>query len=512
MSMQHCIETWSGNSKGALAAWTVLLASVTWYVVTAAVAWHRLRQFPGPILAQFSYLWGYVAMRTGRMHHILAEEQHRHGKIMRIGPNELLVYDPNTLWHMNSVRSTYGRGNWYASIQFDPYGHSVLSEPDTAKHDRRKAQIGSGYAGKGNVNIEQKVDSQIAILVDVLRSNHLGKGGRAVVDFGRLVRFFQIDIVTLVGSGAPWGDLAAETDMFDFISIADGVVPFLHSFMMIPLLRDFFASKFFLSLAGPKATDQKGMGRFLGIIKQIVERRFNDASSQTSGPGDMLDEWIEHGLTRRECELELAVQVPAGSETSTTAIRGVMLYLLSAPHVYQRLQQEISAGIEQGLISNPITQEEAKMMPYLQAVIYEGLRMVPPATTGFPKKVPAGGDTLCGKFVPACTDVFVNLWSLLRNKEVFGEDADIFRPERFLECDQTQKAELIKKVDLAFGHGRWMCPGKTLAWFELNKIFVELLRNFDFQIVSPESPWRCRGYSSFLIDDFWVRVMERDPI
>ncbi|XXG98850.1 CWF complex protein sap62 [Hypoxylon texense] len=437
-------------------------------------------------------------MRTGRMHHILAKEQHRYGKIMRIGPNELLVYDPETLWRMSSVRSTYGRGNWYASIQFDPYGHSVLSEPDTAKHDKCKAQIGSGYAGKGNVNLEQKVDSQIAILVNILKAKILNKNGQGIVDFGRLVRFFQIDVVTLVGSGEPWGDLATETDNFDFISIADGVVPFLHSFMMIPLLRDFFASTFFLSLAGPKATDKKGMGRFLGIIKRIVEKRFSDTPSQIGGQGDMLGEWIKHGLTRRECELELAIQVPAGSETSSTAIRGIMLYLLSSPKAYQRLQEEISSGIEGGLISDPITQEEAKRMPYLQvrsylvpgaviklpelirpgqAVIHEGLRMVPPTTMGFPKKVPAGGDTLCGKFVPEGTDVFVNVCSLLRNKEVFGEDADIFRPERFLEYDTAKKAELIKNVDLAFGHGRWMCPGKTLAWFELNKIFVEVRGN-----------------------------------
>ncbi|KAI1761555.1 cytochrome P450 [Hypoxylon sp. FL1150] len=492
---------------GVLVAWTIFFACVVWYVVSAVTAWHRLRQFPGPFLAKFSYLWGYFSMRTGRMHHILAKEQSRYGKIMRIGPNEVLVYDPHTLWHMNGVRSAYKRGDWYRSIQFDPYGHSVLSEPDTAKHDKRKAQIASGYAGKGNVNLESKVDSQIATLIKILKTNYLSKGGQGIVNFGRLVRFFQVDLVTLVGSGKSWGDLSAETDHFDFISIADGFVPFLHSFMMVPLLRDFFASKFFLSLAGPKPTDDKGMGKFLGIIKRIVERRF---SEDASGHGDMLDEWIEHGLSRRECELELAVQVPAGSETSTTAIRGIMLYLVSAPSVYRKLQQEISTGIEHGLISEPISQEEAKRMPYLQAVIHEGIRMVPPATTGFPKKVPEGGDIICGKFVPAGTDVFVNMWSMMRNREVFGEDADIFRPERFLECDQVKKAELIKNIELAFGHGRWMCPGKTLAWFELNKIFVELLRNLDFQIVSPESPWICRGYSSFMIDEFWLRVMDRN--
>jgi cytochrome P450 len=100
--------------------------------------------------------------------------------------------------------------------------------------------------------------------------------------------------------------------------------------------------------------------------------------------------------------------------------------------------------------------------------------MVSPAIIGFPKKVPPGGDKICGRFVPGGTDIFVNLWSMLRNKEVFGDDADVFRPDRFLECDEDKRAMLVRNVDLAFGHGRWQCPGKTIAWLELNKIFVEV--------------------------------------
>ncbi|KAI1075539.1 cytochrome P450 [Whalleya microplaca] len=506
------MASWTGSltstTNSTLALPTIFGVSVLWYVISALISWHRLRQFPGPTLASFSYLWGFFAITTGRMHHRLAKEQGKFGKIMRIGPNELLVYDPDTLWHINSVRSTYGRGRWYASIQFDPYGHSVLSEPDTVKHDKRKAMIASGYAGKG-VNLEQKVNSQLSVLVNLLKTKYLSKDGTRIVNFGQLIRFFQVDITTLVGFGEPWGDLATETDKFDFISIADSFVPFMHSFMMIPYLRDFFASRFFLRLAGPRPTDEKGMGRYLGIVKRVVEKRFIDRESEGNEKGDMLDEWIKHGLARRECELELALQLPAGSETSTTAIRGIMLYLLSAPNVYAKLQREISTGVRERRISNPITNEEAKKLPYLQAVIQEGLRMVPPAITGFPKKVPSGGDIICGKFVPEGTDIFVNLWSMLHNVEVFGEDADVFRPERFLECDESKRAQLVKNIDLAFGHGRWKCPGKTLAWTELNKIFVELLREFDFQVANPESPWQCRGYSSFLIEDFRVRVMEK---
>lgn len=492
-----------------LVAIAALSTGIIWYITSAIRSWYRLRHFPGPVYASFSYLWGYFTMSTGRMHLRLAEEQEKHGKIVRIGPNELLVYDPQTLWQINNVRSTYGRGDWYSSIQFDPYGHSVLSEPDTSRHDKRKAKLASGYAGKGSVDLEAKVNSQLAVLINLLKTKYLVKDKSNIVDFSRLIRFFQIDIVTLAGSGEPWGNLATETDQFDFISIADSFVPFLHSFMMIPLLRDFFASEFFLKLAGPKHTDRNGMGRFLGIVKNVVTKRFQKSGHRSNISADMLDEWINHGMTPRECELELAVQVPAGSETSTTAIRGIMLHLLSSPQAYQKLQDEITAGIREGRISSPITNEEAKRLPYLQAVINEGLRMVPPAITGFPKKVPAGGDTLCGEFVPEGTDIFVNLWSMLRNKEVFGQDAEVFRPERFVECNEEKRIELLKSIDLAFGHGRWQCPGKTLAWLELNKIFVEILRTCDLQIVNPQAPWRCRGYSSFLIDDFWVRLIEK---
>ena len=78
------------------------------------------------------------------------------------------------------------------------------------------------------------------------------------------------------------------------------------------------------------------------------------------------DEWIRNGMSRRECEVELALQVPAGSETVTTALEGVFFHLLATPHAYQKFKAEISDAIHYGLISDPITNEEAKRLPYLQ--------------------------------------------------------------------------------------------------------------------------------------------------
>lgn len=57
---------------------------------------------------------------------------------------------------------------------------------------------------------------------------------------------------------------------------------------------------------------------------------------------------------------------------------------------------------------------------------------------------------------------------------MFGPDADLFRPERWLEVDEAQRTEMRRVAELVFGYGRWMCAGKVIAFMELNKVLVEV--------------------------------------
>ena len=88
------------------------------------------------------------------------------------------------------------------------------------------------------------------------------------------------------------------------------------------------------------------------------------------------------------------------------------------------------------------------------------------------KKVPPGGDNFNGIYVPGGTRIGYGGFSVLRNKKIWGEDADVFRPERWL------GGENIKDLDLAwdviFNAGRYQCLGKNVALMELNKVFVEV--------------------------------------
>ncbi|KAG8167188.1 hypothetical protein KVR01_002877 [Diaporthe batatas] len=217
---------------------------------------------------------------------------------------------------------------------------------------------------------------------------------------------------------------------------------------------------------------------------------------------------MKHDLDPEQSLLDLVVLMPAGTETTITAIRSILLHILTSPTAYYKLKEKISNGIKAGRISKPIKNEQAKDMPYLQAIINEGIRVDPPLVNGLTKQVPPGGDTICGKFVPEGVEIHCNSVTMLRNTEVFGEDAEVFRPERFLDCDAELKIYRQRVVDLAFGHGRWLCLGKTLAMIELNKIFVELLRVFDFQIVNAEEPWKRTVYSTSIVKDFDLRIWE----
>ena len=188
----------------------------------------------------------------------------------------------------------------------------------------------------------------------------------------------------------------------------------------------------------------------------------------------MLGSFIRHGLTQEEASGEALLQVVAGSDTSASTIRIVMLSLLGNPPAYRKLQAEIDEAIAAGKISSPIKDSEARELPYLQAVIKEGLRILPPAAGAFFKTVPPGGDTIDGKFIPAGTQIGSSPFGIHHSKKTFGEDAEVFRPERWLEADTDQLAEMARTVDLVFHYGKWQCLGKLVALMEFNKIFVEV--------------------------------------
>jgi cytochrome P450 len=116
-----------------------------------------------------------------------------------------------------------------------------------------------------------------------------------------------------------------------------------------------------------------------------------------------------------------------------------------------------------------------------QAFLKEALRIHPPFVGPFERVVAPGGETAIPnvKPIPVGTRVWSDLYVMCRSKQVFGDDVDIFRPERWL----SSPPEQLKNMDdlyCVFGRGSRSCIGKDLAWRILEKT-IAAVSPYSFQ-------------------------------
>lgn len=159
----------------------------------------------------------------------------------------------------------------------------------------------------------------------------------------------------------------------------------------------------------------------------------------------------------------------------------VFYNLVKHPESYAKLQQEVDAIKTQDTAdehkSRSFSWATAQTMPYLDACIRESMRLHPVQRIPHDRVVPKGGLTIEGHWIPEGVNIGVYPTVLHRNKEIFGEDANVFRPERWL--DNTEKVERMKNSMFTFSYGKYTCLGKNISKMEMYKLIPTLLRSFE---------------------------------
>ena len=314
----------------------------------------------------------------------------------------------------------------------------------------------------------------------------------APIDLARLSQYFTLDVLSQLAFGEKFGYMDANTDLYDYNKTSANFLPMLEWITNHPSIRWVLTSAPMQALAAPKGTDAIGQGKIIGIAQKAVAERYGpDAKAKL----DMLGHFVNKGLTQEQAEVESHLQIMAGSDSTSTALRITFMLLLGNPIAYAKLNAEINSAVGKGKISYPvITSAEAQRMLYLQAVIWEGLRLWPPLFGLQAKMSPPGGETVNGTFFPGGTEIAICGQSVGRKKAVFGPDADIFRPERWIEADAQTADKYMKSAEILFGAGRFVCLGKAIAMMELGKAIVEVCPS-----VNPSSEF-ANLWASFLED------------
>lgn len=138
------------------------------------------------------------------------------------------------------------------------------------------------------------------------------------------------------------------------------------------------------------------------IANERIQRRRDQGASADAQRNDFMTYVLRHndenGMTYPEIEATLRVLVVAGSETTATALSGIIGNLLRNPEAMGKLTQEIRHSFTQ---ASEISAQRVSELAYLGAVIEEGLRLCPPVALGMPHIVPRGGAEVSGHWLPA---------------------------------------------------------------------------------------------------------------
>ncbi|KAG0311130.1 hypothetical protein BGZ99_010363 [Dissophora globulifera] len=197
-------------------------------------------------------------------------------------------------------------------------------------------------------------------------------------------------------------------------------------------------------------------------------------------------------LSYQELQDQVRIFMVAGHETTASAITW-MLYALSINQDAQRrLRNELlqTFGRPCHSSSRPLTYDEINSLPFLNACVKELLRCYPPVASS--SRVATKDDVILGFEIPKGTTVRLSLRAIQRLKSVWGEDAGIFKPERWLNPELVMKEnpELagrttfvtpeMNEAYLPFLIGPRTCPGSKLALLELKILLYYLLINLDY--------------------------------
>ncbi|KAI1625028.1 cytochrome P450 [Exophiala viscosa] len=456
-----------------------------------------LRSTPGPFLASFTNLWRFLKVYEGRFELALQAEHDKHGDLVRAGPNCVSVGDPREIRQIYGISRLFQKSDYYRVAQPILNGKPVASLfmiTDEDAHKAAKRPIAHAYAMTSLLDYEPFVDNTSKVLVERLTTLYANSG--KLCDFGEWLQWYAFDVIGEMTMSKRFGFLEQGRDVNDIIKTLNNSGAYTAIVGQMPWLDYVLAKNPYWGHLFSK--DKLGISKFvLGYLQPRIEeaslRKQQGASAtKEKKPVETRADFCAKFIAAFE---KYAGQIPqsqllgwslsninAGSDTTAITLRAIFHFLLLHPATLSTLVSELKTA----KLSEIPTFRETSNLPYLAAVIKESLRLHTPVGLILERIVPEGGVTLCGHYFPAGTIVGCNPAVIHQDSRVFGRrySVDEFRPERWLEADTEELAEM-ERCFMAFGAGKRTCIGKNISLLEVHKLVPLLLMNFKFTLADP---------------------------
>ena len=342
-------------------------------------------------ISRIPYVWtlakGNLTQQTEAFHD-------QYGHVVRIAPNELSFIDGQA-WQ-DIYAHHQGRSNFPKNPLWMAPGdngiHSILSAND-ADHARYRRLLSHAFSERALRQQEYLLLQYIDLLIS--RLTEKATSSNPIIDMMQWLNFTTFDIVGDLSLGESFHCLE-ESRYHGWVSIL---------FAQFKAAAIFVSLRFFgldrpVKMLLPSSLLKK-RAEHANIANEKIHRRL-DGADRDGQRNDFMTYVLryndEKGMSIPEIEATFRTLVVAGSETTATALSGILLHLLRNPEAYDKLAKEIRTSFTH---ESEIVAEHVSDLSYLNAVIEEGLRLCPPVALGMPRVVPAGGAEVSGRRLPA---------------------------------------------------------------------------------------------------------------
>ena len=441
-----------------------------------------LRAIPGPWISSATSAWIRWQRWHGRLSFEADKLMTKYGPIVRIAPNLVILNDSESVEKIfvrkdldtspKSIRALrVGGHDWTVTYPQHPIArqrrHPVMIATTTKNmkfwHDTFVTNIEAMVRNLGKTEGQQSEDIVYHLRICTLKNSQVVMGGTGVdlesSEFPHVVGEYNFLVV--------WR-LCLPEWLFTWLQYG----PFAH-----PRFRVRSSDKLF-DLGAELCKQAKAIAE---DSTANVFKLFTDPDAKYP---------LEDSWTDPEIGAEMAGQVLAATETTSSALAFIYYELSKNPSLQEELYEEVAA--HEGY-------EELDSCKLLCACINEGLRFRPPVALTGSRLVPDGGINVLGHHLPAGTVVTTQSLSMSRQRPDLFPDFDTYNPRRWLVEDEYSAER--KKHLVPFGVGARRCPGGNMATYQMRVILAATFRAFKVELApetTPEAmaPFEANGYRS----------------
>ncbi|CZT22761.1 related to cytochrome P450 CYP3/CYP5/CYP6/CYP9 subfamilies [Ramularia collo-cygni] len=485
----------------------IILVAGLYLIIIAPIYnlyFHPLRKFPGPKLYAASKLpWGYH-YRKGLWHDKVLQLHKTYGHIVRVAPDEL-SYDIPEAWEeiysSGSGRIENHRPEWFVSSKLN-----FIIGANESDQKRMKSVMAPGFSHAALMEQEPTIKKHLDLFIRQIRQ--ATNDGQKPANLIRWVNYLTFDIIGDLLFGQDFGCVAGDAEMRAWQDVLIGNLQLIHVVAVCKRIWVFW-------LALPPAQVWTLLTKFKyfdGIIEHRVRSR--EVTSEEAPKRTDILELMRKGrnsayMTRKEILANTNLLTFAGSESSANATASLVYRIANNATLRERILQELHDNFQN---EDEISSGKAMSLPFLNAVIQEGLRLHPVTPNALWRITPSGGNKVFGDWIPGNTVLSIHHRAMYRAEHNFHR-AEEFIPERWMPHSEAYPDFAKDRRDAfhPFSLGARMCPARNLGYAEMSVIIARLLWAFDITIAEESKDW-LEGLRAWVLWDkkpFWLFLKPR---